>query len=170
MRAFVSNSSSSLRRGFTMVELMVATSLLSGALLLVFGYHARAVKTNMHARKLTDCTYLAQSRLERLLTLPWTADSRPNDLKDSMGADPTSSSDPMAYLEFPNSQAQPNAINAMNGPQVKYGPKSFYVTWDIEDMNSPATMIRIRVRCQYYDNEFDQWKGTTIASYRFRDK
>ena len=124
----------------------------------------------MHARKLTDCTYLAQSRLERLLTLPWTSDSRPNDLKDTMGADPTSSSDPMAYMELPNSQAQPNAINAMNGPQVKYGPKSFYVSWDVEDMNTAATWIRIRVRCQYYDSEFDQWKGTTIASYRFRDK
>ena len=32
-----------------------------------------------------------------------------------------------------------NAINSMNGPQVKYGPKTFFVSWDVEDMNTAST-------------------------------
>jgi hypothetical protein len=45
----------------------------------------------------------------------------------------------------------------------------YYVTWDVEDMDSDGTWLRLRVRCQYEDSAFNSWRGTTVSSYRFRD-
>ena len=71
------------RRGFTLIEVLIATSLLGFSLVVMFGFHTQAVRSNMHARKLTDCVYLAQGQLEELLSLSWTKTSgRPDDLKD----------------------------------------------------------------------------------------
>ena len=69
------------RKGFTLVEVMVATALLGFSLIVMFGFHAQAVRSNLHARKITDCTYLAQSQLEELLSLEWTQNGTvPGDL------------------------------------------------------------------------------------------
>ena len=60
-----------------------------------------------------------------------------------------------------------------------HGVPRYYVTWDTEMMDASSsssannsindTWMRLRVRCQYKDKTFNTWKGTTIASYRFRD-
>jgi len=36
-------------------------------------------------------------------------------------------------------------------------------------MDSSPTWVRVRVRCQYRDDAFNRWHGTTVSSYRFRD-
>ena len=157
------------RRAFTLIEVMVAASLLSFGLIVMYGFHFQAIRANKHAKSMTDCTYLAQTQMERLLGLPWTTASRPTQL-DDLGSDSTSASDPWAFLPQPNSGSEPSAVNAANGPQVALGPKRYYVTWDIEEMDSTPTWLRVRVRCQYYDNDFSRYHGTTIASYRYRDQ
>ncbi|MEC7984130.1 MAG: prepilin-type N-terminal cleavage/methylation domain-containing protein [Myxococcota bacterium] len=158
------------RRGFTLIEVMVAAGVLVTSLLFVFALHTQAVRSNKNAKRMTDCSYLAQTQMERLFMLPWTKSSVPTDLKDSGGADPTSASSPWAYLEHPMSSSQPSAVNASNGPSVTLGPKRYYVTWDVTMMDTAKTWMRIRVRCQYKDSTFATWKGTTISSFRFRDK
>ena len=45
----------------------------------------------------------------------------------------------------------------------------YAVTWDVEDMDTDQMWMRIRVRCSYEDKAFNQFKGTTILSFRFRD-
>ena len=143
----------------------------------MFGLHARAVSTNKHAKRMTDCTYLAQAQMERLHMLPWSSANHPADLQD-VGSDSTGAwswsdgfnNPAWAFLPHPNSGAMPNAVNAANGPYLPHGPRRYYITWDVEIMDSNSTWARIRVRCQYRDNEFTQWRGTTISSYRFRDK
>ena len=52
------------RRGFTLVEVLVASALLGASLIVMFGFHSQAVRANMNARRLTDCTYLAQAQME----------------------------------------------------------------------------------------------------------
>ena len=162
-------SRSSQRRGFTLVEVMVAAGVLVSSLLFVFALHTQAVRSNKNAKRMTDCSYLAQTQMERLFMLPWTKSSIHNDLKDS-AADTTSSSTPWAYLEQPNSSAQPVALNSANYASVVLGPRRYYVTWDISMMDTAKTWMRVRVRCQYKDSTFATWKGTTISSFRFRDK
>lgn len=160
------------RDGFTLVEVLIATALLGFSLLVMFGFHSQAVRSNMHARKMTDCTYLAQLQMERLMSLSWTIDDRPSSLDDDDSdttADGTNS-DEWPWLEHPNSSAQPDPVNAANSSSdTSLGEPIYYITWDVEDMDSDSTWMRMRVRCQYKDEAFSRWMGTTISSYRFRD-
>ena len=66
------------RQGFTLIEVLIATAMLGFSLLVMFGFHSQAVRSNMHARKMTDCTYLSQLQMERLLSLRWTDVIRPS--------------------------------------------------------------------------------------------
>jgi type II secretory pathway pseudopilin PulG len=157
------------RRGFTLVEALVATALVGFSLIVMFGFHSQAVRSNMHARRLTDCTYLAQRQIERMATLPWTSASLPTDLTDTMGVDPTSATDVWAWLEHPDGGVQPSAVNASAGSDSDVGPLSYYVTWDVEYMDTDPTWLRLRVRCQYRDETFSAWRGTTVSAFRFRD-
>lgn len=96
------------RRGFTLIEVLIATSLLGFSLVVMFGFHTQAVRSNMHARKLTDCVYLAQGQLEELIALQWTETSgRPGDLADGDG-----STDTWGPLYHPSSGTLPTAVNS----------------------------------------------------------
>lgn len=155
-------------RGFTLIEIMVASAVMGFALVVMISMHSQAVRSNMHAKRMTDCTYLAQAQMELLHALPWTtADSPPSQLVDT-GVDTTA---PWAYFEHPTSGAQPPARSSGNNATTNYafGPLAYYVTWDIESMDTPATWLKMMVRCQYLDSTFNQWHGTTISSFRFRD-
>ena len=94
------------RSGFTLVEALIATALLGFSLVVMFGFHSQAVRSNRDARRMTACTYLAQAQVERLMALPWSLSSRHADLADSM-TDPTTAADKWAFLEMPNAGAKP---------------------------------------------------------------
>lgn len=161
-----------IRRGFTLVEVLIATALLGFSLLVMFGFHSQAVRSNMHARKMTDCTYLAQLQMERLMSLRWTSVYRPLALMDNL-TDPTvegSNSDEWPWLEHPNGAKIPEPVNAANSTtNTTLGQPIYYLTWDVEDIGLGGTWTRLRVRCQYKDEAFGRWLGTTVSSYRFRD-
>ena len=159
-------AASSGRAGFTLIEALVATALLGFSLIVMFGFHNQAVRSNMHARKMTDCTYLAQAQMERLMALPWSASTgTPSDLADGM----TDAIGDWDYLEHPGSGAAPTQMNAAMEYTNTLGTPEYYITWDVEDMDSSPTWVRLRVRCQYRDQSFNRWHGTTVSSYRFRD-
>jgi len=152
--------------GFTLIEALVATALLGFSLIVMFGFHNQAVRSNMHARKMTDCTYLAQAQIEKLMALPWDATTgTPSDLSDGI----TDASGEWDYLEHPNAGSVPTQINAAMEYTDTLGQPEYYVTWDVADMDSSPTWVRVRVRCQYRDDAFNRWHGTTVSSYRFRD-
>lgn len=155
------------KRGFTLLEVMVASAVMGFALVVMLSLHSQAVRSNMHAKRMTDCTYLAQARMEQLHALPWTRSSTPSQLVDS-GVDSTA---PWAYFEHPNGGAQPPARSSGNGPTTNFafGPLAYYVSWDIEVMDTSSTWLKMMVRCQYLDSTFNNWHGTTISSFRFRD-
>jgi len=157
------------RRGFTLIEVLIATSLLGFSLVVMFGFHTQAVRSNMHARKLTDCVYLAQGQLEELLSLAWNKTSgRPDDLKDGDG-----STDTWGPLYHPSLGLLPHALNS-NGkttsPSGQAAP-NYFLTWEVDSMDvSKDTWVRVRVRCTYKDNTFNRYRGTTVATYRYRDE
>jgi prepilin-type N-terminal cleavage/methylation domain-containing protein len=153
------------RRGFTLVETLIATALLGFSLIVMFGFHSQAVRSNLHARKITDCTYLAQLQIERLIALPWTDASRPDQLVD-LGGDGSASD---SWVDLPHPSGGPDAVNAAHSTDTDEGQATYFVSWDVEEMDSDATWVRLRVRCKYEDKAFNVWKGTTISSYRFRD-
>lgn len=153
------------RAGFTMVEVLIAAALLGFSLVVMFGFHSQAVRSNMNARRLTDCTYLAQTQMERLLAMDWEQGSRPGDLADA-------GSDASLVGQWDDLE-QPSAVAPVG---VTYGtaatsllPSLYTVTWDVEDMTGDETWVRLRVRCTYEDSAFSTRHGTTISSYRYRD-
>lgn len=155
--------------GFTLIEALIATALLGFSLIVMFGFHTQALRSNMHARKLTDCTYLAQTYMERMMAEPWRAGSPPTALIDG-GSDTTVAGDNSALwvdLELPGS---PLLVNALNTTDTTYGERNYSISWDVTNMDSaPVNWVRLRVRCKYRDEAFGTWHGTTISSYRFRD-
>ena len=154
------------RRGFTMVEVLIASALLGLSLVVMFGFHGQAVRANMNAHRLTDCTYLAQTQMERLLAVDWAEATRPGDLFDEHTAD-ASTLDVWANLETP---AAPVPVNSANNTDTTYGPLIYTLSWDVDDMDNNETWVRLRVRCVYPDAQFaTSYHGTTISSYRYRD-
>lgn len=153
------------RAGFTLVEVMVASAILGAALIVMFGFHSQAVRSNMNARRLTDCTYLAQSQMERLLAMDWTSTNRPTDMTAGARDDAWMESNAWDPLTWP----LPDPVNAAFETTDSLGPPLYSLSWDIEDMDTDGTWARIRVRCTYEDAAFDTRHGTTISSFRFRD-
>ena len=154
-------------RGFTMIEILIAVAVMGSALVVMDYLHSQALRANMHAKRTTDCTYLAQARMENLHSLPWTGASTPADLVD--GA--TIGTGAWDFLEHPSSGAQPPGRSAGNNAitNYAYGPRVYFVSWDVEHMDTNSTWLKMVIRCQYLDQAFNQWRGTTISSYRFRD-
>jgi prepilin-type N-terminal cleavage/methylation domain-containing protein len=156
-------------RGFTMIEVLIATALLAFSLAVMFGFHSQAVRSNRNARKVTDCTYLAQGKLEELMSLPWDSSTgRPTALTDGANTD-TEWGD--LYHSDNGPGSSPSAVNPLweTSPAAGNLPATYYVTWDVETMNSASTWIRIRVRCSYEDKAFSSWNGTTLSAYRYQD-
>jgi prepilin-type N-terminal cleavage/methylation domain-containing protein len=151
--------------GFTLIEVMVAVALLGASLVVMFGFHSQAVRSNLNARRLTDCTYLAQSELERLQARDWMDDTRDPEMMPGAITDASvlSATDD---LEWPLAITE---VNAANQSTDTLGPVSYRLSWDIEDMNAEGTWFRFRVRCAYRDALLDQWHATTISGYRYRD-
>jgi len=155
-------------KGFTLIEVLMATSLLGFALVVMFGYHTQAVTANKHARAITDCTYLAQSKIERLISLPWTeASGRPSDLADGDGSG--GKWDPLYH---PNNGSTPTVVSGLGSSDTSFGnPAKYYLTWEVDTMDSSAdTWVRLRVRCTYKDKRINTTRGTTISAYRYRDE
>ncbi len=155
--------------GFTLVEALIASALLGFSLIVMFGFHSQAVRSNMHARKMTDCSYLAQLKMEQLMAVPWDASGVPATLTD-LGTDSTSSANPWVLLSHVNGDeyGDPGAVDAQN-VRVAATMPGYWVSWDVDYMDADPTWVRLRVRCVYEDRAFQNWRGTTISSYRFRD-
>lgn len=162
-------------RGFTLVEVLIATALLGFALVVMFGLHNQSVRSNVMARKVTDCTYLSQSKLEELLAAEWTTSAgRSGDLGDgTSGAVTTYDS-----LYQPNGGSDPTAVNAIweyyGSESVGQPAATYYVTWEVEDNSDNGEWIQLWVRCSWDDRQFlgqgvSKRHAMTISSYKFVD-
>lgn len=155
--------------GFTLIEVMIASAILGLSLVVMFGLHSQAVRSNMNAHRMTDCTYLAQSQLEHLLAEDWSRTTSATDLTDLGGADPATMETWDALEHVP---ANPY-VNAANDTDVLHGALIYAVTWDVEGMGGTTASgddwLRLRVRCTYPDSQFNTRHAATVSSYRFRD-
>ena len=159
------------RRAFTLIEVLVATALLGFSLIVMFGFHAQAVRSNREARKVTDCTYLAQRQAEELLSIEWTRTG--GRASGSLASGTTGASD-WGYLYHPAGGGAPTPVNAMGevlGSETARQPAAtYYITWEVDEMDpTNDSWIRLRVRCAWEDRAFGNWNGTTISTYRYRD-
>ncbi len=153
------------RRGFTLIEVMIASALLGFSLIVMFAFHGQAVRSNANARRLTDCTYLAQAQMERLLSLDWQRGAAMAEFTDAGGD--AASMGAFDNLEYPSAPAPMTVTQQTVGAWLT--PALYTVTWDTTTMDDQETMVRLRVRCVFQDSAFDTLHGTTISSFRYRD-
>lgn len=163
------------RRGFTLVEVLVATALLGFSLVVMFGFHAQAVRSNVMARKITDCSYLAQERMDLLMAHLWDDDNARTGtaLGDGWSSTSTSSNDWMPLYHPTSGSGQPDAVNALGeeAGSISTGmpSASYYVTWQVLDTSTDGDWIQVWVRCTFQDSSFGNWHGQTISAYKFKD-
>lgn len=162
------------RGGFTLVEVLIATALLAFSLVVMFGFHAQAVRSNRYARKITDCSFLAQERLELLLAHHWDDDHARTgtDIGDGWATTSSGTSNWLP-LYHPNNGAAPTTINAVGeekGSESASMPgASYYVTWQVQDTSANGDWIQVWVRCTWEEPAFGTWHGTTLSAYKFKD-
>lgn len=158
--------------GFTLIEVLVAMALLGFALLGLFSLHNMALRSSRLSARMSVCAMLARTQMEYLMGLPFVAGSSspPADLVD-LGLDPTTPSNPYAYLLHPNSGAAPNPISALGTTSASDGPLMYYRTWDVAYPFTPdLSVIQLTVRVSFLDGlSSGQARGVTITSYRFQD-
>jgi len=58
-------------RGYSLIEVLIAMAIFSLGILGVAGMQISSTGSNSNARKITDATYYAEDRLERLMSLAW---------------------------------------------------------------------------------------------------
>ena len=158
------------RGGFTLVEVLIASALLGFSLVVMFGFHVQAVRSNYHARKQTDCTYLAQAQLEEMLSLDWTAASMPSEFNDD-GDGATDEYGGLYYPEQVVGGQYPDAISSLMSTtkQENIPRPTYFDTWEVDYMDDDPTWLRVRVRCSYQDPTFGAFHGVTLSTYRYRD-
>jgi type IV pilus assembly protein PilV len=100
-------------KGFTLMEVLVATVVLSLGLLGLEKMHLTAIQVNTIASRLTQATTLAQDRVERLMAMPY---------NDPLLADTTPTGTFTSYTD-------PNP------------PQGYTITWRV-DANVPAAGIK----------------------------
>lgn len=158
------------RAGFTLVEVLIATALLGFSLVVMFGFHAQAVRSNAAARKITDCTYLAQGQLEELLAIEWDETSGRSGTDLAAGSSSGGDWDPLYH---PNNGSSPTPVNALledQGSESDGAPSAiYYITWEMEEMTD-NDWVKVYVRCAWEDPHFATWHGTTVSSFRYRDQ
>ena len=71
MKAFQETQPKGRQSGFTILEVMVAISILAIGLLAVFSGQNMAIQGNNRANRLTEAMTLAQDKVEELLALPY---------------------------------------------------------------------------------------------------
>lgn len=164
-------------RGFTLVEVLIATALLGFALIVMFGLHNQSVRSNVMARKVTDCTYLGQSKMEELLSTEWVSSTgrSSGELADGTAGVTTT----YDSLFQPSSGSDPTAVNAIwetLGSESSGQPAAtYYITWEVEDNSDNGEWVQLWVRCSWDNRQFlgpgvaSTRNAMTISSYKFID-
>ncbi len=159
-------------RGFTLIEVLFAMSILAFALLGIFALHNAAIAANRQASRLSTCMMLAQKQMEYLLGLPLAYNETPSGDLALTDSDPTSDSDPYAYLPHPTGTAgmAPDPVNVMGTTDATEGPLSYYVTWDVrEPFSGVSEVLQIKVRVTFKDPGDGRLHGVTISSFKYLD-
>ncbi len=139
-------------RGFTLVEIMVATVILSIGLLASASMQLSAVHVNSSANGMTAATNMAQSRLEELMALQYTQAFTDPDLigDEAVGGTLESFTDSNSngLWDFGESYVDSNGNSVWDAAHVDPNPPPGYtITWSVID-NRPvenAKFIRMYV-------------------------
>jgi type IV pilus modification protein PilV len=140
------------KEAFSLVEVLVALSILAVGLLALALFQVTAIKGNALASKWTIATQLSQDRLERFRHMAWTD----NNFKSSTAAGYDSGTLQPQYGNLP-------AAAGDNTSAAEYRGTQFYRVWYIAD--NSATLRTIIVWTCWRD-ELSRWHNVALSTQR----
>jgi type IV pilus modification protein PilV len=123
------------KKGFTLIELMIAVVVLGVALLALAQMQLSAMNANYSARDMTAATTLAQDKLEELQGMVFDA----ADLADTNPANNASMTDPQLSSFSPADHQDPN--NPISETGATAGVRRYTRLWNIAD-NTPVAGVK----------------------------
>ena len=122
------------RSGFTLIELMIAMSLLALGLLSMLALQLHAMRGSQLGRHYTQAAQIARDRMELIQRLPW----------DDAAAQPAAWTTPI------QEQAM---VDSSYGPTQE---QSYDVSWEITaDPTRPTLLREVSVRIEWYEANDD---------------
>ncbi len=158
------------RRGFTLIELMLAMLVMTFGLLALWALHAASIEASSRAYRLGMATTLAQDAMEKLMAESFLANdpSGVNPDLSPMGTFPAADADGLDNL--------PGAIdgvgvrvNSLGSTNTAYGPAMYLRTYHTEFVGAETDRLLIRVRVTYIDDAAKR-HGVTLAATRLVDR
>jgi prepilin-type N-terminal cleavage/methylation domain-containing protein len=147
-----------LEQGFTLVEIMIAIFVLSIGFLAAASMQISAVNKTSCANRITEAANLAQSKLEELMALQYTAGLTDPDLIDDKatveGSEPYTDSNGNGLWDYKEPYIDSNNNGLWDAAHVDPNSQPGYnIGWSIFD-NTPATLEKyIRVYVTQLDNK-----------------
>jgi prepilin-type N-terminal cleavage/methylation domain-containing protein len=135
------------KEGFSLVEVLVALSILAVGLLALALFQVTAIKGNALASKWTIATQLSQDRLERFRHTSWA-----NIVSSDPGGFDTGTMQPH-YANLPGSAGDNTAVRGT----------TFYRVWYV---NSPSMTLRTITVWTCWRDELSKWHNVKLATQR----
>jgi prepilin-type N-terminal cleavage/methylation domain-containing protein len=163
------------KEGFSLIEVMIALTILAIGLLAVGELQVAAIRSLAYSRHLSSATQLGEQELELLRTLPYVPDNESTVPTDEHGTQITSILDGVAGSPFRDLSSgtqgdnapshwhthADNPLNAQGNP-ARTDEVQFYVRWQIErgPLNSATSFkipgikqLRIRLQVIWWENK-----------------
>jgi prepilin-type N-terminal cleavage/methylation domain-containing protein len=146
------------KKGFTLVEIMVAIVVLSIGFFAASSMQISAVSTNSSANHITEATNLAQSRIEELMALEYSRISTDPDLIDDAatagGPESYNDSNGNGLRDEKEPYTDSNSNGVWDAAHVDPNPPSGYtITWSVLDNTTGSPEKYLRVYVTRHDNK-----------------
>ncbi len=156
--------------GVTLVEAMLALTILSVGLLSLFALHHAAITASQLSFRTSEATYLAQDMMDELLAKEYTRDNR----NDGGGGyfeasvDPTDADNPFHEYEHAFNGSPVGCLGTVGGGD---GEPMYTRTYDVEHIagDQYGRMI-LRTRVSFSMKETGKAHGITLISTRSWDR
>ena len=156
--------------GLTIIESMIALSILSVGLLSLFALHQSAITATQLSFRTSEATYLAQDMMENLMAETYTRTTPQNTGRfQSTIPDPTTSDDPFA--EFGHTYwSDSGAVNCLGPVGEGGGATMFTRTYAVEPTGDDSGRIVLKARVSFRMKETGKQHGVTLIASRSYDQ
>ena len=159
------------RRGFTLLELLIALAVMMFGLLALWGLHGAAISSNANAYRLGVGTILAHDTMEQLYAETWTTNYANPDLDISAcgGIFPAGLIDGLEPLPC-SLDGLGIRVNGLGNTNNTLGPVLFLRTYHVQYVDPTSSdRLLLRVRVTYGDPHTGKRHGVTIGATRMSD-
>jgi len=154
--------------GLTIIESMIALSILSIGLLSLFALHQSAITATQLSFRTSEATYLAQDVMDNLMAETFTRDNTQASGKFAQTSDNTNSTDP--YAEFGHGYwSDSGAVNCLGPVGAGGGETMFTRTYSVEPTGDTTGRMVLKARVSFQMKETGKKHGVTLISSRSYD-